>query len=152
MAGSVNKVIILGTLGKDPEYREFKNGGGVTNLSVATSEVWKDKTGERKERTEWHRVSILNDVLGEIVDKYASKGDRIYVEGSLQTRKWTDDKGTERFSTEIVVKGFQGTVQVLGKRQKTEQDGDQNDRPRQSRQAETERQTTAAELDDEIPF
>jgi len=121
MAGSVNKVIILGTLGKDPESVEFSNGGGVVNLSISTRETWKDKnTGEKKEKIEWHRVAIFNDVLGEIVEKYARKGDKIYVEGQIATRKYTDNNGVEKFSTEITVKGFQGVVCLIGKTERRE--------------------------------
>lgn len=152
MAGSVNKAIILGTLGKDPEYRSFKDGGGVTNLSIATSESWKDKkTGERKEKTEWHRVSILNDVLSEIVEKYARKGDRIYVEGMVQTRKWEDKDGIDRYSTEIVVKGFQGVVNLLGRTEKRNAQDRDDSEDQAPRERDRGRQP-AGDLDDEIPF
>jgi single-strand DNA-binding protein len=154
MAGSVNKCIILGTLGKDPESRSFSNGGGVVNLSVATSESWKDKqSGERKEVTEWHRVSIFNDVLGEIVSKYAKKGDKIYIEGQVQTRKWVDQSGVEKYSTEIVVKGFQGVVNLIGR---TERHDQQSGNARQSSKREPDNdygpRGVSSDLDDEIPF
>ena len=104
MAG-VNKAIILGRLGRDPEVRNFQNGGKVVNLRIATSEAWKDKSGERKERTEWHAVAILNEKLGEIAEKYLRKGSEVYLEGQIETRKWTDQQGQERYSTEIVLRG-----------------------------------------------
>jgi single-strand DNA-binding protein len=155
MAGSVNKVIVLGNLGQDPETRIFQNGGSVTNLSVATSESWKDKSsGERKERTEWHRVSILNDTLGEIVTKYARKGDKIYIEGQLQTRKYTDNAGVERFSTEIVVKGFNSTVQLLGERRSNGNSSTdrQNGRDDEYQPPQPRSRPAGNDLDDEIPF
>jgi single-strand DNA-binding protein len=109
MAGSVNKVIIVGNLGKDPEVRSFQNGGKVANLSIATSETWKDKqTGERKERTEWHRVSILNEGLVGVAEKYLRKGSKVYIEGQLETRKWTDQQGVEKYTTEIVLRPYRG--------------------------------------------
>lgn len=111
----VNKCIIVGHLGKDPEVRSFQNGGKVANLSVATSEQWKDKTtGEKKEKTEWHRVSIFNEKLVEVAEKYLKKGSLVYLEGSLETRKWTDKEGVEKYSTEVVLKNFNGTLTMLG--------------------------------------
>ena len=113
MAGSVNKVILIGNLGKDPEVRSMQNGGKVANLSLATSESWRDKaTGERKEKTEWHRVVIFGN-LAEIAEKYLKKGSKVYVSGSLQTRKWTDQSGAEKYSTEIVLQGFGGELTML---------------------------------------
>lgn len=110
---SVNKVILIGNLGKDPEVRTMQNGGKVANVSLATSESWKDKsTGERKEKTEWHRVVIFGP-LADVVERYASKGSKIYVQGSLQTRKWTDQQGVEKYSTEVVVQGFNAELQLL---------------------------------------
>lgn len=110
---SVNKVILIGNLGKDPEVRTMQNGGKVANVSLATSESWKDKsTGERKEKTEWHRVVIFGP-LADVVEHYASKGSKIYVQGSLQTRKWTDQQGVEKYSTEVVVQGFNAELQLL---------------------------------------
>ncbi len=112
MAG-VNKVIILGNLGKDPEVRFMPNGGGVANLTIATSESWKDKqTGEQKEKTEWHRV-VMFGKLAEIAGEYLKKGSKVYIEGSLQTRKWTNQQGQDQYTTEIVVQGFNGTMQML---------------------------------------
>lgn len=114
MAG-VNKVIIVGNLGKDPEIRTMNNGDRIANMTIATSEVWKDKaTGERKEKTEWHRVVIMNDNLAKIAEQYLNKGSTVYIEGSLQTRKWTDQQGVEKFTTEIVVGRFSGVLTLLG--------------------------------------
>ena len=116
MAG-VNKVILLGRLGKDPEVRTFQNGGKIVSFSMATSETWKDKnTGERKEKTEWHNVSITNEGLGRIAEQYLKKGSQVYIEGQLQTRKWQAQDGTDRWSTEIVLKPFNGAIQLLGER------------------------------------
>lgn len=115
MAGSLNKVMIIGNLGKDPEVRQTRDGKSIANLSVATSETWRDKvTGERKEKTEWHRVVIFNENLVKIVEQYLEKGSKVYLEGQLQTRKWTDQSGVERYSTEIVLQGFNGTLTMLG--------------------------------------
>jgi single-strand DNA-binding protein len=117
MAGSVNKVILIGNLGRDPEIRTFQNGGRVANLSVATSESWKDRTtGERKEKTEWHRVVIFNDKLVEVVEKYLRKGAKVYLEGQLETRKWTDQSGVEKYSTEVVLRPFRGELTMLDSR------------------------------------
>lgn len=117
MAG-VNKVIIVGNLGKDPEVRSFASGGRVASFSVATSESWKDKTsGERKERTEWHNVSVRNDNLVTVVEKYLRKGSKVYIEGQLQTRKWQDREGVDRYTTEVVIGVFKGELQLLDRRQ-----------------------------------
>ena len=114
MAGSLNKVMIIGNLGKDPETRSFNNGGKVCNFSVATSENWKDKqTGERKERTEWHRVAIFSEGLANVAERYLRKGSKVYVEGQLRTRKWQDQSGNDRYSTEIVIDGFNGQMTML---------------------------------------
>jgi len=114
MAGSVNKVILIGNLGKDPEVRTMQNGGKVVNLSLATSETWRDKnSGERQEKTEWHRVVIFNEKLGEVAEKYLKKGAKVYVEGALQTRKWTDNSGAEKYSTEVVLQRFRGELTML---------------------------------------
>jgi single-strand DNA-binding protein len=114
MAGSVNKVILVGNLGKDPEVRRMQNGNPVVNLSVATSESWRDKsTGERKEKTEWHRVVIFSEPLCKIVEQYLKKGAKVYIEGALQTRKWTDQSGVEKYSTEVVLQGFNSTLTML---------------------------------------
>jgi len=117
MAGSVNKVILVGNLGKDPETRRMQSGDPVVNLSVATSETWRDKSsGERKEKTEWHRVVIFNKNLAEVAEKYLRKGSKVYVEGSLQTRKWTDQSGQERYTTEVVIGRFKGELTMLDTR------------------------------------
>ena len=111
---SVNKVIIVGNVGKDPEVRRMTNGDAVVNLSVATSESWKDKSsGERKEKTEWHRIVIFNPNLAKVAESYIRKGSKIYLEGSLQTRKWTDQQGVEKYSTEVVLQGFNSTLTML---------------------------------------
>jgi single-strand DNA-binding protein len=116
MAGSVNKVILVGNLGRDPESRSFQNGGKVVNLRIATSESWKDRnTGERKEKTEWHSVAIFNENLGRIAEQYLRKGSKVYIEGQLQTRKWQDNTGADKYSTEIVLQGFNGTLTLLDK-------------------------------------
>jgi single-strand DNA-binding protein len=114
MAGSVNKVILVGNLGRDPESRTLQDGNPVVNLSVATSDTWKDKmSGERKERTEWHRVVIFNENLAKIAQNYLRKGSKVYIEGSLQTRKWTDQSGAEKYSTEVVLQRFRGELTLL---------------------------------------
>lgn len=114
MAGSVNRVIIIGNLGRDPEVRSFQNGGKVCNLRIATSETWKDKsTGERKEKTEWHSVAIFNEGLVRIAEQYLKKGSKVYIEGALQTRKWQDQSGADRYSTEVVLQGYGGTLTML---------------------------------------
>ncbi len=117
MAGSVNKVIIVGNLGRDPEVRSFPNGGKVVNLRIATSETWRDKaSGERKERTEWHSVAIFNENLGKIAEQYLKKGSTVYIEGQLETRKWQDQSGADRYTTEIVLRQFRGELTLLGGR------------------------------------
>ena len=117
MAGSVNKVIIVGNLGRDPEVRSFQNGGKVVNLRIATSETWRDKaSGERKERTEWHSVAIFNEALGKIAEQYLKKGSTVYIEGQLETRKWQDQSGADRYTTEIVLRQFRGELTLLGGR------------------------------------
>jgi single-strand DNA-binding protein len=114
MAGSVNKVILIGNLGRDPEVRSFQNGGKVCNLRIATSENWRDKaTGERKERTEWHSVAIFNEALAKIAEQYLKKGSKVYIEGQLETRKWQDQSGADRYSTEVVLRQYNGTLTLL---------------------------------------
>jgi single-strand DNA-binding protein len=118
MAGSVNKVILVGNLGADPEIKRTQDGRSIANLRLATSESWKDKaTGERKEKTEWHRVVIFNEGLAKVVEQYVKKGAKIYVEGQLQTRKWTDQAGVEKYSTEVVLNGYGGVLTMLDKPQ-----------------------------------
>lgn len=114
MAGSLNKVMLIGNLGADPEIRSFQNGGKVANLRIATSETWKDKnTGERQERTEWHNVAIFSEGLVGVVERYLKKGSKVYVEGQLQTRKWQDQSGQDRYTTEVVIRGLNGTLTML---------------------------------------
>ncbi|TDT76961.1 single-strand binding protein [Litoreibacter halocynthiae] len=114
MAGSVNKVILIGNLGRDPEVRTFQNGGKVCNLRIATSETWKDKnTGERREKTEWHSVAIFQEGLVRIAEQYLKKGSKVYIEGALQTRKWQDQSGADRYSTEVVLQGYGGNLTML---------------------------------------
>lgn len=153
MAGSVNKVILVGNLGRDPEVRHLQDGSPVVNLSLATNEVWTDKaTGERRERTEWHRVVIFNERLGEVAQKYLKKGSKVYVEGQLQTRKWTDQQGADRYSTEVVLRGFRGELTMLDARPEgapveevaaAEPLGESEAKPAPAE---------GADLDDEIPF
>jgi single-strand DNA-binding protein len=145
MSGSVNKVFLVGNLGKDPEVRRLQSGDPVVNLSVATAETWKDKTsGERKEKTEWHRVVIFNKNLAEVAEKYLRKGAKVYLEGSIQTRKWTDKDGVEKYSTEIVLQNFRGDLVMLD----TRKDGATS----MTTTDPLEGHFNRAELDDEIPF
>src|ERR1700757_2894655 len=114
MAGSINKVILVGNLGRDPEIRSTQDGMRIANLAVATSETWRDKmSGERREKTEWHRVAIFNERLAEVAEKYLKKGSKVYIEGQLQTRKWTDQSGQERYTTEVVLQRFRGELTML---------------------------------------
>lgn len=147
MAG-VNKCIIVGALGRDPEIKTMNNGGKIANMSVATSESWKDKqTGERKEKTEWHRVVIFNEHLVKVAETYLRKGSKVYLEGSLQTRKWSDANGVEKYSTEIVLQKFNGELQML--------DGKSDGQPEKAPAVNAGRSTAdfdGGNLDDEIPF
>ena len=143
MAGSVNKVMIIGNLGRDPEIRSFSNGGKVANLRIATSETWKDKTtGEKKERTEWHTVSIMNEGLVGVVERYLKKGSKVYIEGQLETRKWQDQSGADKYSTEIVLRGFGGTLQMLDGKSGGSDGGSQDQ----------QRDNGTSRYDDNIPF
>lgn len=162
MAGSVNKVIIVGNLGRDPEVRSFGNGGKVVNLRIATSETWRDKqTGERKERTEWHSVAIYNEALGKIAEQYLKKGSTVYIEGQLETRKWQDQSGADRYTTEVVLRQFRGELTLLGGRDGGSGGGGYDDRGGQddygSGQGGGSGRSTApaggrSDMDDEIPF
>lgn len=116
MAGSVNKVILIGNVGKDPEIRTFGNGGKVANFSIATSENWKDKQGQRQEKTEWHNIAVFNDGLVGVIERYVKKGSKLYIEGKLQTRKWTDRDGNDKYTTEVVLQGYGGTLTMLDSR------------------------------------
>ena len=153
MAGSVNKVILVGNLGRDPEVRTTQQGGELCNLSVATSETWRDKgTGERRERTEWHRVVIFNENLVKVAKEYLQKGRKVYIEGQLQTRKWQDQSGQDRYSTEVVLQRFRGDLQILDGRSQggggSQIDGGGYD----SLPDEGGRSMPPSDLDDEIPF
>ena len=161
MAGSVNKVILVGNVGKDPEIRSTQSGTKLANLSLATSESWRDKnTGEKKEKTEWHRIVIFNENLVKIVEQYVKKGAKLYVEGQLQTRKWTDNAGVEKYSTEVVLQGFGGTLTMLdgarnGAGASSGFDGGQGDEFGQSSpmaRQPAKAQSFARDLDDEVPF
>ena len=150
MAGSVNKVTLVGNLGRDPEVRRLPSGEPVVNLSVATSESWRDKaSGERKEKTEWHRVVIFNENIAKVAEQYLKKGSKIYLEGQLQTRKYTDKDGTEKYSTEVVLQRFRGELVMLDGRSG---DGDRAERPAMAGAGEGSRSFQRADLDDEIPF
>lgn len=149
---SVNKVILVGNLGRDPEVRTFQNGGKVCNLRIATSANWKDKqTGERKDRTEWHSVSLFQDGLVRVAEQYLRKGSKVYIEGQLQTRKWQDQSGQDKYSTEVVLQGFGGTLVMLdGKDGGQDRSGGYDQSPGEQRQQETTRER---DLDmDAIPF
>jgi single-strand DNA-binding protein len=173
MAGSVNKVILVGNLGRDPEVRHTQDGQKIVHLAVATSERWRDRnTGENRERTEWHRVVIFNERLGEVAEKYLSKGRQVYLEGQLQTRKWTDQSGQERYTTEVVLQRFRGELTLLGGRDEgggsagggppEDEAGDWGRTPAQPQRAggasrggggtRREPSDNFDDLDDEIPF
>jgi single-strand DNA-binding protein len=164
MAGSVNKVILVGNLGRDPEIRSTQDGMRIANLAVATSESWRDRvSGERKERTEWHRVVIFNERLSEVAEKYLKKGSKVYIEGALQTRKWTDNSGQERYTTEIVLQRFRGELTMLDGRggggppaeggHDEGYGGGFGDEARASGPAGSSRgRTPVNDLDDDIPF
>src|ERR1700680_4863476 len=163
MAGSVNKVILVGNLGRDPELRSTQDGTRIANLAVATSESWRDRvSGERKERTEWHRVVIFNERLAEVAEKYLKKGAKVYIEGALQSRKWTDNSGQERYTTEVVLQRFRGELTMLDGARGAGgsppgaggyDEGGLPDEPRASGSAAPTRgRTPVNDLDDDIPF
>ena len=156
MAGSVNKVILIGNLGADPEIRTLNSGDRVANLRIATSETWRDKSsGERKEKTEWHRVVIFNDNLVKVAESYLKKGAKVYLEGSIQTRKWTDQQGVEKFSTEVVLQKFRGELTMLDGRGEgggAGEDYGSGGGGFQRAQPSGPRESFSADLDDEIPF
>jgi single-strand DNA-binding protein len=172
MAGSVNKVILIGNLGKDPEIRTVQDGTKIVNLTLATSETWNDKmSGERKEKTEWHRVVIFNDRVADVAERYLKKGAKVYVEGSLQTRKWTDQSGQEKYTTEVVIGRFKGELTMLDTRGggggEMGEGGSYTPRERAPARAaagggaargagapswDAPRGSAASDLDDEIPF
>lgn len=147
---SLNRAMLIGHLGRDPEIKNMQNGGKIANLSVATSERWRDKgTGERREKTEWHRVVVFNENLVEIIRKYAVKGSKVYLEGKLQTRKWTDQKGNERYTTEIVLANFDGKVVLLDSAGERQDNHGEDDGKAASQQSSG---GTGGDLDDDIPF
>ncbi|MFQ5764460.1 MAG: single-stranded DNA-binding protein [Rhodospirillales bacterium] len=167
MAGSINKVILVGNLGRDPEVRYAQDGTKIVNFSLATSERWKDKqTGEPREKTEWHRVVLFNDRLGDVAEKYLRKGSKVYIEGQLQTRKWTGNDGQERYTTEVVLQRYRGELTMLDSRGQGRGDADAGpaDEPRAFETADAGAPGgnagggpggnggAGAELDDEIPF
>ena len=155
MAGSVNKVILVGNLGRDPEVRSMQSGDKVCNLSLATSENWRDKnTGERREKTEWHRVVIFDPRLVDVAEKYLRKGSKVYVEGQLQTRKWTDQSGQEKYSTEVVLQRFRGELTMLDSRG-GDGGGGYSDNQGGSSQGDYDAPSSGGgggDLDDDIPF
>ncbi len=167
MAGTVNKVILVGRLGKDPEVRSFQNGGKVVNMTLATSETWTDRnSGERKEKTQWHNVVIKNEKLGEVAEKYLKKGSTVYIEGQLETRKWTDQSGQDKYTTEVIVAPFRGELTMLGGRSdeggsggfsRDDGEGRPTARPSPARAAggpswDAPGKGGGGDLDDEIPF
>ena len=152
---SVNKVILIGNLGKDPEVRYLPSGDAVANISIATTETWKDKGGEKQEKTEWHRVSMFSK-LAEIAGEYLKKGSQVYIEGRLETRKWTDKDGVERYSTEIVLQGFQNcTLTMLGDKRDAgdpDADFDEGERPARGKTGGSGSSMRNSDMDDDIPF
>ena len=160
MAGSVNKVILIGNLGRDPEIRTFQNGGKVCNFSIATSENWKDRnTGERQERTQWHNIAIFSEPISNVAEQYLKKGSKVYIEGQLETRKWQDQSGNDRYSTEVVLRPYGGSLTMLDSRsdgsmlQSSQETSPEFQSNQQSglgnRPSENE---GIGDLDDEIPF
>ena len=153
MAGSLNKVTLIGNLGKDPEVRNAQSGMKIINLTIATSDSWNDKaSGERKEQTEWHRVVIMNDRLADVAEKYLKKGSKIYIEGKLQTRKWTDNAGQEKYTTEVLIGRFGGELLLLDRNPNSSSEA-YTAKPAAARPAAASWDAKAgADLDDEIPF
>ncbi len=152
--GSVNRVILVGALGADPEVRTLGNGERVVNIRLATSEVWRDRqTNQKKERTEWHRVVIFNEALGKTAEAHLRKGSQVYIEGAIQTRKWADQAGQEKFSTEVVLQKFRGELVLLGSKPAADRDEESDSfDPGPRRQSTGPRETFSADLDDAIPF
>ena len=153
MAGSVKKVIIMGNLGKDPEIRNFPNGGRVCNFSVATSESWRDKnSGEKQERTQWHNISILSEPLVNIAERFLKKGSKVYLEGQLETRKWQDNSGSDRYSTEIVLRPYKGEITLIDNKA----DSNMSNEPISNNQMDEIQENSVSpnvdDFDDEIPF
>ena len=160
MANSLNKVTLVGNIGRDPEVRSFQNGSKVCNLSLATSERWKDKeTNEPKEKTEWHRIVIFNDKLVEIIEKYIHKGSKVYVEGQLETRKWTDSSGIEKYSTEVVLRPYRGEIIFLDSKSEADdsssnviEDDNVSSSTIENESSNNSVEELASDLDDDIPF
>ena len=160
MANSLNKVTLIGNIGRDPEVRSFQNGSKVCNLSLATSERWKDKeTNEPKEKTEWHRIVIFNDKLVEIIEKYIHKGSKVYVEGQLETRKWTDSSGTEKYSTEVVLRPYRGEIIFLDSKSEVDdsssnviEEDNVSSSKIENESSSNSVEELASDLDDDIPF
>lgn len=150
MAGSLNRATLIGHLGKDPEIRSTQDGNRIASLSLATSESWRDKhSGERKEKTEWHRISIFNENLVDVAEKYLRKGSQVFIEGKISTRKWTDKDGNDRYTTEIVLGPFGSTLTMLGK---SGDGGDTREPEQRPAQTQQRRNPATQDLDDEIPF
>ena len=160
MANSLNKVTLVGNIGRDPEVRSFQNGSKVCNLSLATSERWKDKeTNEPKEKTEWHRIVVFNDKLVEIIEKYVHKGSKVYIEGQLETRKWTDTSGTEKYSTEVVLRPYRGEIIFLDSKSEVDnsssnviEDDNVSSSKIENESSNNSVEELASDLDDDIPF
>ena len=153
MAGSVNKVIIMGNLGKDPEIRNFPNGGRVCNFSVATSESWRDKnSGEKQERTQWHNISILSDPLVNIAERFLKKGSKVYLEGQLETRKWQDNSGSDRYSTEIVLRPYKGEITLIDNKADSNMSNESINNDQMDEIQENSASPNVDDFDDEIPF
>jgi len=159
MAGSVNKVILIGNLGKDPEVRRLNSGDPVVNLRIATTESWRDKqSGERKEKTEWHNVVIFNEGIAKVAEQYLKKGSSVYIEGQLQTRKWTDQSGAEKYTTEVVLQKYRGELTMLGGKGEgagksyDDDGGGFTAKAGGKRTSDAPRESFSQDLDDEIPF
>ncbi len=162
MAGSVNKVILVGNLGQDPEIRSTQDGRQIANFSIATSDSWKDKnTGERREKTEWHRVVVFNEGLVRVIQNYVKKGSKVYIEGALQTRKWTDQAGNEKYTTEVVLQGFNGNLTMLDSRNSAgdggysggqSSGGNFGQQSPMDSSGGSQNQNFARDLDDDVPF
>tara|TARA_B100001996_G_C18606383_1_gene571959 strand:+ start:702 stop:1193 length:492 start_codon:yes stop_codon:yes gene_type:complete len=158
MSGSVNKVILIGNVGQDPEIRSFQSGGKVCNLSIATSERWKDReTNEQKERTQWHRVVVFNENLINLIEKYVNKGSKLYIEGQLETRKWTDSSGVDKYATEVVLRNFKGELTFLDSRGNNNDNQQENNNISQEENSQlnqdiTESAGADSDIEDDIPF
>ena len=153
MAGSVNKVIIMGNLGKDPEIRNFPNGGRVCNFSVATSESWRDKnSGEKQERTQWHNISILSEPLVNIAERFLKKGSKVYLEGQLETRKWQDNSGSDRYSTEVVLRPYKGEITLIDNKADSNMTNEPINNNQMDKIQENNVSPNVDDFDDEIPF